>query len=371
MRYPQFVALGLAILLPSVASGVVMTFFDDPQKERGIAAAQLDPKVQALRVEFDALARRMQRWKKRDFEALFGAPVQGTHTDYALTCTQPRTVWMSGLRLNGPDSKAHTAAYTVADGVRVDVSFQWDGVTPSYMLFYLRTGKGFVRLDRADQLEARVAWEREILWKTAKRIDSRWGDVVGWEVDGGAFATIFAGREAIDLYTKFQAYREWGEKQELRLVCGKGSWEWYRGKTRVAHAYGDDDVTPTNFVLFGADGQSVRDHLGGTKSYSIRWNRPDGSNARYESWERDGDSGPWRAVGWVWSGPGGHGKRSEMDTNGDGIPDEVQQHIEGKEAATAPLTVEQSWAIHPKLIPADWRVTDQPDRRLPVRRITK
>ena len=72
-----------------------------------------------------------------------------------------------------------------------------------------------------------------------------------------------------------------------------------------------------NFVLYDADGRSAVDHLGGgMRNYFIRWNRPDGSYTRFESWERDGEHGPWRPVSWLWSSPGGRAKRTEMDTNG-------------------------------------------------------
>lgn len=372
MRSVRPVALGLALLLPAAASGVVLTFLDDPQKEKGVAAALDDPKVKALRTEFDALAHRMSFWKARDFEALFGPPIRPVHTDYALTCTQSRLITTSGVGVAGEASKAHTDAYAVGDGLRADVRFQRDGVTPDYVLFYLRTGDGFVRLDRAEQLEARVIWERAVLWKALKHVDARWRAVVGWEVDPAAFDKLFAGREAADPDEKFRAYSEWGKDQGLQLYQGHGHWEWYRGETRVAQAYGNGDERPANFILSDGAGRSVREHMGGgPRSYSIRWNRADGSSTRFESWERDGDRGPWRATGWGWSGPGGRGGRSEKDTNGDGIPDEVWESVGGKEPAPAPLAVERSWAVHPELIPADMRIADRPDRRLPVRKIAK
>lgn len=369
MWYLRPSALGVLILLPSITLGVVMTHVDDPQNERAICYMHNDPKVKALRMEFDALARRMHFWKKRDFEALFGPPAHKINADYALTCTQPRMVWTSGISLAGQASREHTAEYAVGDGLRVYVHFY--GESPNRMYFYLRVKDGFVRLDRTEQLEARVTWERGVLWKALKHVQERWRAVVEWEVDEYEFDKLFVGREAVDPDAKFRAYSEWGEKQKLRLAHDRGSWQWYRGEARVASVSANGDESPTNFFLFGAGEREVRAHTGGTNYYSIRWNRGDDSSARYETWVRDEARGPWRAVEWVWSGPGERGKRSEEDTNGDGIPDEVKVTAEGKEPQRAPLKVEHSWAIHPKLIPIDWRVADEPERRLPVRRITK
>lgn len=371
MSHIRPILLFIALLTPSVAPGFVLTSLDDPQKERAIGAVQSDPKILALRLEFDVLAHRMSFWKARDFSALFGPPIQPVQKDYALTCTQSRLVAMSGIGLLGDEeSKAHTDVFSIGSGLRVDVHFQRDGVSPNYMYFYIRTGDDFIRLDRTEQLEARVTWERTALWKAIKHIDERWKTVVQWEVDKSEFDKLFTGRQAVDPREKLRAYEEWGEAQGLALVKNDGPWpsrEWRRKETRVAHAYGNG--TLTNFILFDADGRSAVDHMGGSRNYFIRWNRPDGSKTRFESWERDGERGQWRPVSWYWSSPGGRAERTEMDTNGDGIPDQVWETFSGEQFKQ--LKVEESWAIHPKLISEEMQVADQPDRRLPIRRILK
>jgi hypothetical protein len=65
-------------------------------------------------------------------------------------------------------------------------------------------------------------------------------------------------------------------------------------------------------------------------------------------------------IDWTFYDREGKGFRSEKDTNGDGIPDTVNDR---------PLAVQDSWAIHPELIPKECTLPELGGRRVPVRRI--
>src|SRR5439155_26388156 len=57
----------------------------------------------------------------------------------------------------------------------------------------------------------------------------------------------------------------------------------------------------------------------------------------------------------------------ERDDNGDGIPDWYGTGSNDKGRRLRAL--DQSWAIYPELIPVESRIPDQPDRRVPLRKI--
>ena len=77
----------------------------------------------------------------------------------------------------------------------------------------------------------------------------------------------------------------------------------------------------------------------------------------------------------MWYDARGKVVRSELDDNGDGIPDwfssEEPKHFGDVLEDGKTLKLDESWAIHPELIPKESRILNQSDRRVPIRKTLK
>ncbi|MDY3560164.1 hypothetical protein R5W23_001389 [Gemmata sp. JC673] len=380
MGRSRLIAFGALCLLSAAASAEGIMPVSNPQSDWGGRSG--GPKIQGLGVEADALRNRMMRWRERDFRALFGEPFKPVEKEYALMTTEPRWLITGGVRVIGAPDKSHTASYRLGTGVRIDVSFGADGDRPGYIVFYPKVDDGFVRFDRHDRLERRITWERAALWKAVRHTDDRWREVVGWEIDPVRAGELARGLDTLDPAEKLKATAEWAEKQGMRLnthsTSPKGDTlrRWYRGGKVLVEVQCDGDGhgnegAPHTFTLYRANGSRLRHESAGPHTPSeVTWYRADDSPLRSEL--RHTDRVPGCEATWCWF-VDGRVVRLEKDTNGDGIPDELTERPGGKEGEVPgqPLVIEKSWAVHPELIPADLRLPDQTDRRVPVRRIAE
>jgi hypothetical protein len=170
----------------------------------------------------------------------------------------------------------------------------------------------------------------------------------------------------------------WGEQQGYRLDHSPAMdketprWSWYQGDKLVAEAYHDrgfkgSEGKPSSFILYRSDGTRLRDETGWPSLDMVRWYRPDGTMVRYESGSLHKES--WRPTTWGWYTKEGKAVRSEWDTNGDGVPDTYREGAFYERDPGLPLAVERSWAVHPELIPQEFSIPGQSDRRVPLRKI--
>jgi len=369
----------LLCLVPVAGPAVIIEVLTDSLDDlKVVQKAQVTPKVVALGSEVEAVRRRMLGWKERDFHALFGKPVDARKARYALMCPEPRIIARSGRRYADPKlNKDHIDTHLIGPG-RIDVYYQLDGVTPSHVHFYLKTDADFLKLDRLGNLDKRLAWERAKFLAMAKRIEQRRREVFVWEIDVVRQRKKYQGMDSGNFDAKLDAMLRWGEKQGYRLEHRPAMneatprWEWHHRGRLVAEAYHDRGFKgqagkPSYFILYRPDGTRLRDDTGWPSLAMIRWYRPDGTMVRSESGKTH--EGNWRPTGWSWYDEKGKGIHTEWDSNGDGIPDAYSPGPAGSRDSGRPLSVEQSWAVHPERIPAAVAIPGQADRRVPLRKI--
>ena len=236
----------------------------------------------------------------------------------------------------------------------------------------------FTQLDHADRLDARLAWEAVRFKRMVAEINTLWRTNVIWEVDLEQQRKQFQGMNSGDAAQRLQGLLEWGNQRGYRMEQtfnpaggGEPHWRWYDGRRLVAEAMQTLGVRgpgakPSSVVFYLSDGLTVRDDRYEPYTSMIRWSRPDTTLVRGEhgEWEKEG----WRPTSWAWNDKNNKPLRYETDTNGDGLPDRFTDPTRPADSS-APLRVEQSWAVHPELIAEESRIPDQESRSVPIRRI--
>ena len=368
-------------LYPVASGAVVIVPTRDPYDDRDVVHKIADnPQVVAFHRESDAFRNRLLGWKERDFLALFGPPVDASKGDEALMVGEPRVLALPGLHSDNPnDNKDHTHAYQVANVGRLLVYFGNDGKSPVYVLFYLKTDKDFIKLDRVANIEKRLSWERPRFARLVMEVNRRWRQAVVWEVDTEQQAGQFQGRESGDFTTKLRALERWGKDKGYTLNYrapdedASPSWSWHQGDVLMAEACHDrgfrgNKATPCHFAFYRADGSLLRDERGWPYLEMICWFRQNGEAVAFVELGTLRD-GVWRRTEWSWYNKRGEIVRTEKDSNGDGIPDVYGNSDLADHEPERLLTVDRSWAVNPGLIPVELRNLGQPERRLPLRRI--
>ena len=375
------VGLAAVVLLPASLWAIIIGPTRDPHDNRDVInQVAHDPRVEAFRREVDASRERVLRWRERDFLALFGKPVGVAKVDDALMTVEARVLGLSGMHSLDPKvNKNHMEAYPVADVGHLVIYFGHDGEYPVYALFYLKTDKDFLKLDRAGNLERRLAWERPRFARLSQEVDRRWRKAIGWEIDAEKERVQTQGLESGDFTIKLRAAERWGRERGYTLQYQppvgdeEPSWAWLQGEALMARAYHDrglkgKEATPSHFEFCRPDGTLLRDEMGWPSLDMIRWYRPGGKDMAYVEVGAIHD-GVWRPDHWDWYDDRGEFVRLEADSNGDGIPDVLgSSNLVGQEHYV-PLAVESSWAVNPRLIPEKFRNPGQLERRVPLRKI--
>ncbi len=389
MRRPVISRLECAVLVGLVAylypvtsrAGIIIATRDTHDDREAVRRIADNPRVVAFHSEVDAFRSRLLRWKERDFVALFGPAVDADKGDEALMVCEARTLLLSGLHSENPeDDHTRTAAYRVAGAGRFVVYFGNDGRSPVHVLFYLNTDNEFIKLDRVENLDRRLAWERPRFTGLVTEVNRRWRQVVVWEIDTAKEKAQSQGVESADFPVKLRALVLQGKERGYALSHEppRGnvpvSWRWYHGEVLIAEACHNNrglkanEATPCDFAFYRSDGTLLRDDTGWPALEMIRWYRPDGETlARVETGAIH--EGAWRPTEWCWYDRLGRIVRNEHDSNGDGIPDVYDPTDLAGQEPQIPLSVERSWAVNPGLIPIDLSNPGQPERRLPLSRI--
>jgi hypothetical protein len=313
--------------------------------------------------------------KEHHFIALFGKS-QAQPKTYAMPVAQDRMILLSGLRSADPnENKQHHEFYVIDKIGALGVWYNGGGVSPEDVVFYFLADKDFPKLTN-DNLAKRLAWDEDHLKKLVAHFEKRMIEVFPWEVDQMELAKLHEGDFSIDAKTKLEAWIESGTKFGYRYEHAEGSnhWFWYRANGKLARSAsrGAKDGPPRWFVWHHEDGNSearseeIFHSRNGELLISRNWYQPSSKiRIRHDS-----------TNSWYWYEKNGKGVRTEWDDNGDGIPDwymtdeENVQNAFYKDDKTnrKPLKLEDSWAINPKLIPEESRISDQPDLRVPIRR---
>jgi hypothetical protein len=373
---PVVMACGV---LATEARGVVHLFLQDECDDRdAIWVVREAPAVKQFRRQMDAFTDRLRPLKEQDITALFGKPTPKPAKAFAMPVAQPRVLALSGLRYaDEKKNKDHTEFYIVGDFAAIEVYYQLDGVSPAAILLYFRADEKFPKLTK-NNLDRRLEWEQERLGKLIEFFERRRAVVFVWEVDEEQEKNQYQGIDSGDFGVKLSATLRWGEQQGYRLVHRPAKdertprWSWYHGDTLMAEAYHDrgfkgTEAHPTHFLLYRPDGTLLRDDMGWPSLEMVRWYRRDGLMVRSEGGFFH--KGSWRPTAWSWYTEKENAVRSEWDTNGDGVPDTHRAGDSSDRDPGLPLAVEQSWAIHPKLIPEKFSIPGQSDRRVPLRKI--
>jgi hypothetical protein len=379
LRLLALACLLVGLLPANSSAGIFLSLNDREDDEKAVGEIRDAPQARGFRQAVETFRKRLLQWKERDFRALFGNPAGRVQGRYAMPSTEARVLGLSGIRYADPNlNKDHTDTHLIGPAARMDVYYPIDGETPVHVQFYLKVDKEFVKFTRAADLGKRLEWERPRFRQLVKQVEQRWREVVAWEVDGEKQKAQYAGMNSGDFAGKLQGVLNWGKRQGYRLDHRPADgartprWTWYDGKKVIAEAYHDRgfkgvEGKPSYFIFYRADGTRLRDEGGWPSLGMIRWYRPDGSMVRLEQGTlRDGS---WRPTSWCWYGKKGEGVRTEWDTNGDGIPDTYRIGAFHERDPGRPLAAEQSWAVHPDLIPAELGIPGQSDRRVPLRRI--
>jgi hypothetical protein len=368
MRTLAFSSL-VVLLSAGLAHAVIQTILrddcDDISIVRGVSN-QND--VVQFRQKLDEFRKKLYPLKEKDFIALFGKSQGKPARIYAMPVAEAR-----GLTLSGDRTKNHTEFYIVKDVAAFNVYFHGDDGRPQAVRFYFPTDKDFPKLTN-DNLAKRLAWDEEHFKKLLGHYEKKMVEVFSWEVDQKELAKLHQGDFAVDAKAKLESWIESGKKLGYTYKHEEGSnnWYWYgpNGKLARSASRGANDGPPVHFVWHHEDGGGelrleTFNYPTGEPSRR-RWCRPGTTeNIRYES-----------PGSWCWYGKDNKVVRIEWDDNGDGIPDwyitkeDNIEHVADRKAMEKrmPLKLGESWAINPKLIPEESRISDQPDLRVPIRR---
>ena len=367
-RVAPIILIGLVLSMAAACAGILdlEEEFDD---QKAIDAVMTAPDVAALRVELDALKGRLIQMKERNMLALFGEPAAKPEKTYALPVGQSRMLALSDFRFaDEAANRDHVEFHTAGDAGAVQVYYPVDGISPEAVVVYLRADDAFPKLT-GDNLAARVDWERDKLKKLIDFLDARRAEVFVWEIDPEAEAELYEGDYAVDPKVKLKAWLEAGNELNYRytyrsLPGERHLWHGFGGAmTREGKGPKHKDLD--TFIWYQEDGKrELRGERGRRLVSEWRWFRPGTDQLVRTEASKTGD---WRPDEWVWYDENSEPIRTEWDDNGDGIPDWVKgPAAEVQEQLLAPA---DSWAVHPDLIPEANRITDQPERRVPVRRI--
>jgi hypothetical protein len=390
MQHPLIAFVGVILcslaLVRSGSAGVITILtdpYDDTQVVRDVAN---HPEVKTLRASLSALRERMSKWSRRDLKAMFGENGRNAAGKDAIFVCEPRSIHMSGINYH----LRQYATYPLKDGWLDVTYFSEDHPNPMWIQFRIKVDDELPKLDDPAKLKKRLAREQAVLAKMTRQIEDRWAEVTVWEIDLEARDKQQVGIESGNMANKLAALIDLGKAKGWRLEFAAAdgdatpSYSWYAGRRLVAEArhhlgYKGEQGTPSRFVFYDLDGRT-REDMGYKQLGVICWRRGDhnadgrkiegGGNVRYDQGTVENDR--WRPSTWTWYDKNGEAIRTEWDTNGDGVPDTFLDgdFAKGKEKAR-PLTVEQSWAVHPERIPESSRVSDPERFRVPIRRIVR
>jgi hypothetical protein len=357
--YRRWVVLTAAAMLLGCASlaAEILYLINDPIDDRAVLlSVRNDPRLLTFAKEVEAVRKRLLEWKEDDFLSVFGNPTRRTTgltgasgvqagDGFAILSTEPRGRALQGLRCGAPEcTKDHFDTYMVGDLARVEVVYGPNGFVPADFVFHLKMDRDFVRMDRVENLERRLAWERVRFNELVKRIDALWRLKVVWQVDAEAQTKQFQGIHSWDGAERLEAVAK--ASQQLNVI----------GRPEVG------------LVSFSYPNELTVDYLKqGPGQIMIRWKRARNAQLRYIEYATS-RAGRWVPMAWSWFGENEENEVRETDTNGDGLPDRYWK--KGMpEASLLPLSVDLSWAVHPELVPDRLRIPDHETRRVPIRRI--
>jgi len=364
--------------------GVLSDEFDDVDVVRKIQ--DNDARVKTLKADLDVVRKRLLRLKEHDFIALFGEKIDRPAKAYAFPCFEIRALVVGGIWTEDPEENhGHTDFHQVGDFAGVEVWYGIDGKTPFMAMFFFKTDAEFVAIKAADDLEKRLAWDRA-RWEFFNAwVEHRMAQVFPYEVDVEAMRKLYSGEESLDVRERLRAWIAAGERLGLTLKKTTSpdnatvSYSWLRpdrSLARKASAPGGrkgSEVPPSRFYLYhhnapGKFSQKKRRVVMLDKHSRLWWwYRPDGTNIQCHSWQ--GSAFPFPSA-WSWSKGEYSTIRYEWDGNRDGLPDWVATEFDENEEMKGRkvLNLNESWAIHPELVPEIARIPGDFQPRLIVRR---
>jgi len=352
-------AVAALVLLAAVAGAEIVIDvaddIDDPLVER---ATRKDPRVKALRPQWKELRDRLGRLKLEALRERFGEPVTKPKGVYVLALAQPRVLSLSGVRHFDPaQNRDHVGFHVLDDVGALEIYYQIDGETPATFVVYLKPDAGFVKLD-GQNLDARLAWDARRWKELLAHLEERRKASYPWEVDPEALAALRTGPYSLDPRERREAFRLLGTGMGLTCEEKDYSWTWRRpdGTVALRAAIIPRVREQVSIEWYAPDGVTVVRSEGGFGFTHFVWRRADTGKLLRE--EKPGE--------WSWFDAKERPVRTEIDDDGDGIPDLV---ADGRGEPPHPLPIEQSWAVHPDRIPEALRLPDQPDRRVPVRKV--
>ncbi|GEM_PF-5818428 len=376
--------LGAVLAGPAYACiGMLLTDeFDDTSlvfrlQEKNLQLKKLDEEVLALKKRLSVL-------KQRDLVAIFGEKTEKPAKTYSLPCFHPRAITLGGIRPVDPQAdKSHVDFYAVGDFAGLEV-FYGDRNSPENFILYFKAGEGFAALRKEDDLAKRLAWDLERWGYLKKWLDHQLARRFPYEVDDQAMRQLYQGEEAIDVREKLQAWIEVGKSRGWTMTTeaddtGTKHYRWLRpdkSLAREAYAglgYRGPDVLPDHFREWWENGKLFPDWelscaVGKDSIRNWRWGRPSVGNIQYHT----AAPGKWPSS-WCWYDQSGTVIRREWDDNGDGIPDLVADGPYWVADGPSPshpeteLSLTQSWAIHPELVPEASRIPGSFQPRLIIR----
>jgi len=130
-----------------------------------------NPKVKRLIEEAQALKAHIRQLSEETLDARYPFHERFPSEGYVMSCTEPSSFEPSSRR-NGdpPYPKKLKAWYAVGDRVLLYVFYGLSGVRPKFVGIYFRTDPSFPRLESEDDLDGRLAWERERFEELRKAI---------------------------------------------------------------------------------------------------------------------------------------------------------------------------------------------------------
>jgi len=366
--------VALAFLATQTSAVIFMILTDEFDDTNLVHSFRETKSVKEFGEKLTALETRLFRFKERDFEALFGKPTARTANTFAMPVAQARGLGLSGIRYADENkNKNHEEFYLVGACAGLRVFYSLNGASPAAVIFYLRVNDQFPRLTR-DNLEKRLEWEAKRWQLLLEFFERRRARVLVWEVDREAEKQFFQGDYARDMKTKLDSWLVSGKELGYRLEVtssGSSTYWWYRVDGTLARYANLHD-----FRWYGRGGRDDprRGEGGGTETHHWSWSRPDRGTRRDKEKTKGRVGGDGTTIrfetgapnSWSWCSKEGAQVRHEWDDNGDGVPDWVSVGPKGKDQV---LSLDKSWAVHPELIPQECRIPDQPDRRVPLRKI--
>jgi hypothetical protein len=380
-RFAAAVAFAFSLLATEARAVIIESLSDECDDEKVIRDAFDLPRVRASREKLNGFTAQLLRLKERDIVAIFGRDRTKPAKRFAMPVAQARGLLLSGFRSKAPKPKKdHTDLYLIGDYAAIEVRYYWSwelyqgtsGDTPYVILVYFPADDTFPKLTERN-LDQRLASEQERFQKLLDYFEERKAEVFPWEVDPEEEKKLYEGEFTRDRKAKLELWKEAGKKHSWRMkietFTGGGiRYAWFGADGKYIREAGPSraDALPDSFIWRHPDGiheyrreeyHNVTGHL-----QWLRWERPDGGNIRFETFNAED-----HAVSWGWSDKDGKSGRAELDENDDGIPDVFLTG--NRDKGRHPLPLEKSWAVHPELIPPECRIPDQPDRCVPLRKV--